>query len=128
MAFAISAMGERLDQLLDVTIVYPRGVQNFWDFLCGSIPEIQVRVRTLPIGPELRGDYFSDRQYRRKFQSWLNDLWTQKDAQIEALLKGKSAPAPSMPGISAPHLPHSPRDTAPLRSMGTRSEKDQEAA
>jgi 1-acyl-sn-glycerol-3-phosphate acyltransferase len=128
MAFAISAMGERLDQLLDVTIVYPRGVQNFWDFLCGSIPEIQVRVRTLPIGPELRGDYFSDRQYRRKFQSWLNDLWTQKDAQIEALLKGKSAPAPSMPGISAPHLAHSPRDTAPLGSMGTRSEKDQEAA
>ena len=96
-AFAISAMGERLDQLVDVTIVYPRGVQNFWDFLCGNIPEVQVRVRTLPIGPELRGDYFGDREYRRSFQSWLNDLWTQKDAQIDALLKGKPVPAPSLP-------------------------------
>lgn len=107
-AFAISAMGERLDQLLDVTIVYPRGVQNFWDFLCGNIPEIQVRVRSLPIGAELRGDYFSDREYRRGFQSWLNDLWTQKDAQIETLLKGKAAPAPSPSGVGPARVPSCP--------------------
>lgn len=118
LAFAISAMGERLDQLLDVTIVYPHGVQNFWDFLCGNVPEVQVRVRTLPIGPELRGDYFSDRGYRRTVQSWLNDLWTQKDAQIEALLIGKSAPAPSTPGVTPPQLPARPQGTAAIGPIG----------
>jgi 1-acyl-sn-glycerol-3-phosphate acyltransferase len=101
MAFAISAMGRRLDQLLDVTIVYPNGEQSFWAFLCGRIPEIQVRVRRLPIGPELRGDYFLDRDYRRRFQNWLNDLWTQKDAQIEALLRSRSAaPRPAAESIA----------------------------
>ncbi|MDJ0782372.1 MAG: acyltransferase [Desulfosarcinaceae bacterium] len=96
-AFAISAMGQRLDQLLDVTIVYPQGVQNFWAFMCGQVPEVQVRVRTLPIGSDLRGDYFGDRAFRRRFQTWLNGLWTQKDAQIEALLQGPPVAAAASP-------------------------------
>jgi hypothetical protein len=89
-------------------------VQSFWAFLCGRIPEIQVRVRSLSIGPELRGDYFSDREYRRRFQSWLNDLWTQKDAQIEALLRGRSAvprPAPRSTGVLGPRSPQSTGNT-----------------
>jgi 1-acyl-sn-glycerol-3-phosphate acyltransferase len=107
MAFAISAMGGRLDQLIDVTIVYPQGVQSFWAFLCGRIPEIQVRVRPRSIGQELRGDYFLDREYRRRFQSWLNDLWTQKDAQIEALLRSRSAACRPTAESIAPIQPQS---------------------
>jgi 1-acyl-sn-glycerol-3-phosphate acyltransferase len=116
-AFAISAMGRRLDQFLDVTIVYPQGVQSFWAFLCGNIPDIQVRVRTLPIGPELRGDYFGDREYRRRFQTWLNDLWTQKDAQIETLLRNRSTEesrpvARTTPPVTPP--PHSAASLGPM--------------
>src|SRR5947207_2389483 len=35
LAFALDAMGEQFQSLLDVTIVYPSGRPTFWQFLCG---------------------------------------------------------------------------------------------
>ena len=83
----LSAMGDQLHRLLDVTIVYPKGAGSFWDFLCGKVQDIRVHVRSLPITPELVGDYENDNEYRARFQQWLNALWHEKDARIEAMLK-----------------------------------------
>jgi 1-acyl-sn-glycerol-3-phosphate acyltransferase len=88
MAFALAAMGDQLHRLLDVTIVYPHGRASFWDFACGRIKEIHVRVRSLNIGDELRGDYTADKSFQRDFQTWLNRLWTEKDALIGELRAG----------------------------------------
>lgn len=82
-AFVIGAMGEHIHRILDVTIVYPNGSKNFWSFVCGNIREIKVRVNAIPVKPELIGDYARDRQFRKAFQQWLNDLWEEKDFQIE---------------------------------------------
>jgi 1-acyl-sn-glycerol-3-phosphate acyltransferase len=84
-AFVFQAMGEQLHRILDVTIVYPNGVKNFWHFLCGSVNEIKVRVRSLPIDKDLLGDYFNDAEFRERFQGWLNSFWVEKDRQIELL-------------------------------------------
>jgi hypothetical protein len=81
-AFTLASMGERLQRLLDVTIVYPHGRKSFWDFVCGRVEEIHVRVRSLNIGDELRGDYGADKIFQRNFQAWLNRLWTEKDELI----------------------------------------------
>ena len=35
--FVLGSMGEQIHHILDVTIVYPDGVSNFWAFLCGKI-------------------------------------------------------------------------------------------
>ena len=82
----MAAMGEQMHRLLDVTIVYPNGIKSFWDYLCGRISEIRVRVKALPIRPEMIGDYGMDRQYRQNFQKWLNQLWMEKDRCIDNLL------------------------------------------
>jgi 1-acyl-sn-glycerol-3-phosphate acyltransferase len=95
LAYTLSAMGRQMDRILDVTIAYPDGVKSFWRFLCGEVKEIKVRVKALEITPELQGDYFNDREYRIRFQGWLNALWTEKDHCIEGLL---SASLPAVAG------------------------------
>ncbi|MEJ2235450.1 MAG: acyltransferase [Syntrophobacterales bacterium] len=85
-AFVLAAMGEQLDSILDVTIAYPEGAEGFWGFLCGRVTKIKVRVESLPINEELSGDYFKDREFRKRFMRWLNALWAEKDKRLAALL------------------------------------------
>ena len=82
-AFVLGSMGEQIHRVLDVTIVYPDGLSSFWALLCGKIQKIKVRVRTLPVSPELLGDYANDRQFRVRLQQWLNDIWEEKNRYIE---------------------------------------------
>jgi 1-acyl-sn-glycerol-3-phosphate acyltransferase len=86
LALALNAMGEKFNSLIDATIVYPAGIPTFWQFLCGRVPRIAVRVREVPIPREFcAADYASDPAFRMEFQKWLGSLWQEKDGQIEAL-------------------------------------------
>ena len=89
-AFVLGAMGEQLNRILDVTIVYPDGVVSFWEFLCGKAKKIVVNVRDLPVAPELIGDYFNDMEFKKGFQNWLNELWAFKDNEIEEILQAEA--------------------------------------
>ncbi len=94
LALAIHAMGERFESLLDVTIVYPGGAPTFWNFLCGRVDEIVVRVEKRPIPVEfVHADYAGDPAFRKRFQRWLHELWEQKDRNISLLLGDTPAPA-----------------------------------
>lgn len=84
-AFVLSAMGDQLNSIVDVTIFYPRGAGTFWDLICGCIPEIQVQVQLIPIGGEIRGDYFNDLAFKQRFQAWINAFWADKDRQIDRM-------------------------------------------
>lgn len=92
MAFVLGAMGEQLDKILNVTIVYPNGYKSLWDFLCGKIKEIKVNVETLPIKKDILGDYSEDDEYRKKFQDWLNTMWSEKDLRIASMLPALPCP------------------------------------
>jgi 1-acyl-sn-glycerol-3-phosphate acyltransferase len=81
-AFVLDAMGDALDAMLDVTIVYPDGPYTMMDLIAGRVSEIRVHVRELPINAALRGDYEADPAFRDSFQAWVNTLWADKDAQI----------------------------------------------
>jgi 1-acyl-sn-glycerol-3-phosphate acyltransferase len=86
-ALALHAMGDKFQSILDVTIVYPDGIPGFWDFLCGRMQRVTVRVRSIPISPALlHGDYGRDPAFRETFSAWVQQLWKDKDAQIAALL------------------------------------------
>jgi 1-acyl-sn-glycerol-3-phosphate acyltransferase len=90
-AFTLSALGEKLNSLLDVTIVYPDGAKGFWEFLGGRMKRVIVEVKQLRIPHELyTGDYESDPEFRKRFQQWIGELWGQKDRRIGEL-KGEAA-------------------------------------
>ncbi|TDR45735.1 1-acyl-sn-glycerol-3-phosphate acyltransferase [Tahibacter aquaticus] len=85
-AFVLDAMGNLLQSLVDVTIVYPQGRPGMIDLLAGRVREVRVHLRSLPIPPELLGgDYDNDEAFRTRFQHWLNELWREKEATAAAL-------------------------------------------
>ncbi|MGY6631471.1 MAG: acyltransferase [Wenzhouxiangella sp.] len=90
-AFVLDAMGESIDTLIDVTVHYPDGPAELPDLFANRISEVQVHIRTLPIPSELRrGDYQNDPVFRDQFQAWLNQLWQEKDRQLEAMQRGET--------------------------------------
>lgn len=89
LAFTLAAMNGQLHRLLDVTIYYPDGIPTYWDYACGRVRRIQVHIRQLPIPVELIGDYTQDAVFRSNFQQWVNQLWLQKDEQIEAMRRSQ---------------------------------------
>ncbi len=72
--------------MINVTIVYSEPNKRFWDFLCGRTQRIVVKAELIPISPEYQGDYTNDTEFREKFQSWITDLWFQKDQNIKDIL------------------------------------------
>ena len=80
--FVLSAMGEYLNKIVDVTIYYPDGKKTFIDFFFGRIKTIRVKVRTMDIPQELLGDYESN---KKEFQDFVNKWWHEKDQDFEAL-------------------------------------------
>jgi len=87
-ALVLYAMGDMLEQILDVTIVYPHGVPGLWDYFCGRTPEIIVDIRRLRVSPDLVGNYFADPDFRGDFRKWLNAFWAEKDTRIDHYLDG----------------------------------------
>ena len=82
-AFVLDAMGDIMNAVIDVTIIYPGGRPGIADLLAGRIREIRVKVRTFPIPANLvGGDYENDAAFRERFQAWLNALWAEKDAAM----------------------------------------------
>lgn len=90
LGLALNVLGERFHSFVDVTIVYPDGAPTFWEFLCGRMRRVVVRVRRREIPAELTGsEYANDPKYRRALQRWLQEIWREKDAQIDALLRDR---------------------------------------
>jgi 1-acyl-sn-glycerol-3-phosphate acyltransferase len=84
-AFALNAMSGKFQSLLDCTIVYPEGIPSFSDFMRGKVPKVIVRVREIPIPKEFsQGDYENDINFKNSFQSWISEIWQDKDKQIES--------------------------------------------
>jgi 1-acyl-sn-glycerol-3-phosphate acyltransferase len=100
LTFILSAMGERLHAILDVTIAYPGGTPTFWQFLCGEVREIRVRAKTVPVERALLGDYAKDKAFRREFTNWLAGMWAAKDEEMAALLANSPVPDPQKPGMA----------------------------
>jgi 1-acyl-sn-glycerol-3-phosphate acyltransferase len=91
-ALVLAAMGETLHQVVDVTVLYPHNSHKklFWALLSGQLPEIVVRVQTLPIPENVAGrDYLSDSAYQEQIQTWVNTLWQDKDAVIAEIFSEK---------------------------------------
>ncbi len=87
-AFVLSAMGEQLSAILDVTIKYDPKAMGFWDYLCGKVTKVTVRIEQIPLTSEVVGDYFNDTRFKIGFHKWINALWQKKDRTL-AILHGE---------------------------------------
>ncbi|MEY4099298.1 MAG: hypothetical protein RL300_469 [Pseudomonadota bacterium] len=91
-SLALDAMGEKFGAVLDITIAYPDGTPNFWQFLQGRVPRVVVQARTLPV-PRLPAGTVGDSSqvWRALCQAWVNQLWSEKDALLDRLLANKNS-------------------------------------
>ncbi|WP_151791122.1 acyltransferase [Acinetobacter soli] len=83
LALALNILGDKIDALVDMTIVYPDGIPGYSDFWLGDVSKIAVNLRKIEL-PDwvLGGDYEDDEVYRKRFQDWVDQLWTEKDQLI----------------------------------------------
>ncbi|MDY0374135.1 MAG: acyltransferase [Desulfobacterium sp.] len=84
-AFVLGAMGDYINKVVNVTIVYPGGADTFWGFISGRVRHIILDVEVLPVTDEIIGDYFNDVEFREGFCLWVNRLWEAKDRKIQAI-------------------------------------------
>lgn len=90
-AFVIGAMGEGIESVLDVTLWYDTGKPGLVDLFTDRIGEVRMHVVERRVPPQFAGrDYETDRAFRVEFQAWLNTLWAEKDARLEAWSTGGS--------------------------------------
>lgn len=90
-AMALNVLGSQFDKLLNVTLCYPENhARPFYDMLSGRLTRIVVRINLVPIGEELHGDYVNDKNFKRGFQRWLNELWEEKDRQLTDIMRDKA--------------------------------------
>jgi len=89
-AHVVAAMGDQLEELLDVTIAYPRVRITMWKFLSGRVPLVRVDVRRRPIPPEILDDAISEPgPVRDRFRQWLDAIWEEKDATLHEMLRSE---------------------------------------
>ncbi|WP_248795276.1 acyltransferase [Pseudomonas sp. MWU13-2105] len=86
-AFVLAALGQQLDAILDVTVVYPQErIPGFWDLISGNLPKVIIDFQTRELSADLwQGDYENDPLFRQRIQDWVNQLWNEKDLRIAAL-------------------------------------------
>mgnify|MGYP002714787874 CR=1 FL=1 len=89
LALALNILGDQIDALVDMTIVYPEGAPGYGEFWLGEVGRIAVNLRKIDI-PDwvLGGNYEDDEEYRARFQAWVDQLWTEKD-QLISQMKAK---------------------------------------
>jgi hypothetical protein len=97
MGQVLYALGDQLDALIDVTIVYPQPdptarAPTFWDLLTGHVPRIVARAERRDIPGNLLGrDFREDRQFRQDLENWMMQIWEEKDNLIDQLQSPRSA-------------------------------------
>ena len=83
LALALDILGNEIDALVDMTIVYPDGAPGYGEFWLGEVPRIAVNLRKIEIPAwVLAGHYDEDAEFREKFQNWVDTLWAEKDQLI----------------------------------------------
>lgn len=81
-AVILKSLSERMDGILNTTIVYDNPEQTLWDFMVRKTKKINVKVDFIPISDVPLGDYFNNEDDKKSFQKWINDIWQKNDEYI----------------------------------------------
>lgn len=89
-ALALGALGDKIDGVLDMTIVYPDGIPTYADLWKGNITRIGIEVRHISVPANLQarlsaGRYQDDEQTRQDMYAWLDKLWREKQQIVQKI-------------------------------------------
>ena len=74
-----------ISSLLDFSISYNSESKSFWDFLCGRMSNMSVKVKSVEIPENLKNrDYSIDKKFRKELKEWLYLIWENKDQFLES--------------------------------------------
>ncbi len=86
--YVIAALGDRVQHILDVTIVYPNAAPTFWEFISGQCPDVHVEISSRVAPTALSGTHHELPSLAREaLHNWVDELWSQKDRRIDELRK-----------------------------------------
>lgn len=90
-ALALGALGEKIDSVLDMTIVYPDGIPSYQDLWQGNISRIGVHIRHLSVPENLMqrlmaGKFQEDEQTKADMYEWLDKVWREKQQIVQQML------------------------------------------
>lgn len=90
-ALALGALGEKIDSVLDMTIVYPDGIPSYQDLWQGNISRIGVHIRHLSVPENLMqrlmaGKFQEDEQTKADMYEWLDKVWREKQQIMQQML------------------------------------------
>ena len=89
-AHVIAAMGDQLEELLDVTIAYPAVRITMGKFLSGRVPLVRVDIRRRPIPPEIVDDAITEPGLARDhFRRWIEGMWEEKDKTLDEMVQSE---------------------------------------
>ena len=87
-AFILASLGDQLDGVFDVTIVYPGQDVTMWQFVNGKVDRIEVRARRIDVpGEFMTAAVTEPGPERDRLKEWVGGVWAEKDKQIAESLK-----------------------------------------
>ena len=90
-ALALGALGNTVDGILDMTIVYPDGIPSYQDLWQGNIKRIGVDIRRVELPSGLLtqltdGRFQTDDATKQAVYAWIDKLWQQKSQIMQKML------------------------------------------
>jgi hypothetical protein len=83
-AFVLASLGDQLDGVFDVAIIYPHDDVTMWEFVNGKLPSIKVRARRIDVPAEFMSAAVTQSSpERERLKEWLGGVWAAKDVLIE---------------------------------------------
>lgn len=85
--FVLGAMGDTLEAVLDVSLAYDPPAPTLVDLFADRVRTVRVHVVVRPL-PDRGGD---EATRRARTEAWVNALWREKDARLEAMARAAAA-------------------------------------
>lgn len=90
-ALALSSLGDEIDGILDMTLVYPDGAPKYSDLWSGKLTRLSVDIEFIHPNDELltalkHGEYDTNQTIKHALYDWLDEIWQAKDKRISQRL------------------------------------------
>ena len=85
LSLLMTTMQPKIKQVIDISIVYPESIDNFFDFFFKKNNRILLSCNIIDVDKSQSGDYRNDKNYRASFNKWLKQIWLIKDQTISSL-------------------------------------------